>query len=199
MVMAAMIEAGHEYLWLMLLFASAGVFHHAGIKIPFFAFFAHDSGLRPKEAPTNMLVAMGIAAFMCILVGSYPEFLYQLLPWENDYVAYDLTHTLTQLQLLFFSALAFVWLNKKGLYPPELKSVNLDFEWIYRKVMPATGSSLMKIAGNINTSLIRFTMGALNALPATKFGTDANATTMTLRMAVGFVVLAILAFASQFI
>ncbi len=199
MVMAAMIEAGHEYLWLMLLFASAGVFHHAGIKIPFFAFFAHDSGLRPKEAPTNMLVAMGIAAFMCILVGSYPEFLYQLLPWENDYVAYDLTHTLTQLQLLFFSALAFVWLNKKGLYPPELKSVNLDFEWIYRKVMPATGLSLMKIAGNINTSLVGFTMAALNALPTVKRSTDANAATMTLRMAIGFVVLVVLAFATQFI
>jgi multicomponent Na+:H+ antiporter subunit D len=109
MVMAAMIEDGHDYLWLMLLFASAGVFHHAGIKIPFFAFFAHDSGLRPKEAPTNMLVAMGIAAFMCILVGTYPEFLYQMLPWdmEKQYVTYDLTHTLTQ-DLLQFSDLAWI-------------------------------------------------------------------------------------------
>ena len=52
---------GHALVWLCLLFASAGVFHHAGIKIPFFAFFAHDSGLRPKEAPINMLLAMGIS------------------------------------------------------------------------------------------------------------------------------------------
>jgi multicomponent Na+:H+ antiporter subunit D len=50
---------GHMMIWLCLLFASAGVFHHAGIKIPFFAFFAHDSGKRPKEAPLNMLIAMG--------------------------------------------------------------------------------------------------------------------------------------------
>jgi multicomponent Na+:H+ antiporter subunit D len=199
MVMAAMIEAGHEYLWLMLLFASAGVFHHAGIKIPFFAFFAHDSGLRPKEAPTNMLVAMGLAAFICILVGTYPEFLYQLLPWENDYVAYDLTHTLTQLQLLFFSALAFVWLNKKGLYPPELKSVNLDFEWFYRKVMPATGLGIAKIADSIKTVTVGFTVTAIGALPRTKRGNDANAATLTLRMAIGFVLLAILAFVTQFI
>eukprot|EP00581_Thalassiosira_minuscula_P035063 CAMPEP_0184460656 /NCGR_PEP_ID=MMETSP0740-20130409/41459_1 /TAXON_ID=385413 /ORGANISM="Thalassiosira miniscula, Strain CCMP1093" /LENGTH=77 /DNA_ID=CAMNT_0026834037 /DNA_START=36 /DNA_END=266 /DNA_ORIENTATION=- len=76
MVMAAMIEAGHEYLWLMLLFASAGVFHHAGIKIPFFAFFAHDSGLRPKEAPINMLAAMFIASVLCIVIGSYPDLMY---------------------------------------------------------------------------------------------------------------------------
>ena len=40
---------------LILLFASAGVFHHSGIKIPYFAFFAHDSGIRVKEAPPNML------------------------------------------------------------------------------------------------------------------------------------------------
>jgi len=200
MVMAAMIEAGHEYLWLMLLFASAGVFHHAGIKIPFFAFFAHDSGLRPKEAPTNMLVAMGIASFICILVGTYPEFLYQMLPWdmEKAYVPYDLTHTLTQLQLLFFSALAFVWLNKKGLYPPELKSVNLDTEWLYRKVLPTTGNGLARIANNIKAGVIEISVSALNALPVMKRGNDANAATLTLRMALGFVVLAVLAFVTQF-
>ncbi|AEP29279.1 Na(+)/H(+) antiporter subunit D [Brumicola nitratireducens] len=200
MVMAAMIEAGHEYLWLMLLFASAGVFHHAGIKIPFFAFFAHDSGLRPKEAPTNMLVAMGIASFICILVGTYPEFLYQMLPWdmEKAYVPYDLTHTLTQLQLLFFSALAFVWLNKKGLYPPELKSVNLDTEWLYRKVLPTTGNGLARIANNIKAGVIEISVSAFNALPVMKRGNDANAATLTLRMALGFVVLAVLAFVTQF-
>ncbi len=67
MVMTAMIQEGYDYLWLMLLFASAGVFHHAGIKIPFFAFFHHDSGIRTKEAPLNMLLAMGIAAVLCVV------------------------------------------------------------------------------------------------------------------------------------
>ncbi len=137
MVMAAMLEDNYDYLWLLMLFASAGVFHHAGIKIPYFAFFAHDSGLRPQEAPTNMLVAMGLAAVVCLFIGMQPQYLYALLPWEVTYWPYDLTHVLTQLQLLFFSALAFVWLNKQGLYPPELRSVNLDVEWIYRKLVPA--------------------------------------------------------------
>ena len=136
MVMAAMIEAHYDYLWLLMLFASAGVFHHAGIKIPYFAFFAHDSGMRPQEAPTNMLVAMGLAAFACLFIGMQPQYLYAMLPWEVTYWPYDVTHVLTQLQLLFFSALAFVWLNQKGLYPPELRSVNLDVEWLYRKVLP---------------------------------------------------------------
>jgi multicomponent Na+:H+ antiporter subunit D len=139
MVMTAMIHEGYDYLWLMLLFASAGVFHHAGIKIPYFAFFHHDSGIRCKEAPTNMLIAMTIAAVLCIFIGSFPEYLYALLPWAVDYWPYDVTHVLAQLQILFFSALAFVWLNKQGLYPPELRSVNIDSEWFYRKLLPSAG------------------------------------------------------------
>jgi len=136
MIMTALMIEDYGYLWLLMLFASAGVFHHAGIKIPYFAFFAHDSGLRPKEAPTNMLIAMGIAAALCLFIGMQPQYLYAMLPWEVDYWPYDATHVLTQLQLLFFSAFAFVWLNQKNMYPPELHSTNLDVEWFYRKVAP---------------------------------------------------------------
>jgi multicomponent Na+:H+ antiporter subunit D len=133
-------DAAHEgyyIVWGILLFASAGVFHHSGIKIPYFAFFAHDSGLRPKEAPKHMLWAMGITAFLCVAIGVYPEPLYALLPYEVEYVPYTTTHVITQLQLLFFSALAFTVLMRTGIYPPELKSVNLDFDWTYRKLFPA--------------------------------------------------------------
>ena len=137
MVMTALMQEDHGYFWLLMLFASAGVFHHAGIKIPYFAFFHHDSGIRTQEVPLNMLVAMAIAAALCIFIGSQPQYLYALLPWEVDYWPYDTTHVLAQMQLLFFSALAFVWLNKKNLYPPELRSVNLDAEWLYRKLLPA--------------------------------------------------------------
>ena len=148
-----MIDSGHEYLWLMLLFASAGVFHHAGIKIPYFAFFAHDSGIRTKEAPMNMLIAMSIAATLCLFIGMQPQYLYALLPWEVNYWPYDTTHVLAQLQLLFFSALAFVWLNKQGLYPPELHSVNLDMEWFYRKLLPNTALAIRNGVATSATAL----------------------------------------------
>jgi multicomponent Na+:H+ antiporter subunit D len=157
MVMAAMIEQGYDYLWLMLLFASAGVFHHAGIKIPYFAFFAHDSGIRTREAPLNMLIAMSIAAILCIFIGSQPQLLYTLLPWQVDYWPYDTTHVLSQLQLLFFSALAFVWLNKQGLYPPELHAVNIDAEWLYRKLLPGAAGMVYDFS---RRSCIRFVSSA---------------------------------------
>ena len=147
--------AGYEHMALVtfvLLFASAGVMEHSGIKIPFFAFFAHDSGKRPKEAPWNMLLAMGIAASFCILIGVYPSALYDILPnrafnshSNATYSAYSVTHVVTQFELLLFAALAFGVLLKMKVYPPELPSVNLDFDWVYRKAIPRVGMSFVTL------------------------------------------------------
>jgi multicomponent Na+:H+ antiporter subunit D len=149
MVMVAALDGGYGWVWLALLFASAGVFHHAGIKIPFFAFFAHDSGLRVKEAPAPMLIAMTIAAAICIFNGIYPWLLYDMLPFPVDYEPYTWAHVLTQCQLLFFSALAFTWLKLYRLYPPELPGINIDAEWIYRKLLPAVARRGLAVAGAI--------------------------------------------------
>lgn len=153
MVMSAALEEGHDWIWLMLLFASAGVFHHAGIKIPYFAFFAHDSGIRANDPPNNMLLAMGISAALCIAIGIYPQALYSLLPYDTGYNPYDATHVLAQTQLLFFSALAFVWLNLKGFYPPELRSTNLDFDWLYRRAVPSLLQPLFSTIWRIDRGL----------------------------------------------
>ena len=149
MVMTAALEQGYWWVWLMLLFASAGVFHHAGIKIPFFAFFSHDSGIRVKEAPGNMLAAMALAAALSIFIGCYPWLLYDLLPYTTGYNPFDSTHVLAQLQLLFFSALAFTWLKLKGIYPPELHAINLDVDWSFRKLIPGIIDSIVRTGQRI--------------------------------------------------
>ncbi len=153
MVMSAALNNGYDWIWLMLLFASAGVFHHAGIKIPYFAFFAHDSGLKATEPPNNMLFAMLIAAGLCVAIGIYPAALYSLLPYDTGYNPYDATHVLAQTQLLFFSALAFVWLNLRGMYPPELRSTNLDFDWFYRKAFPVAWNKTAETTSKLDASL----------------------------------------------
>jgi multicomponent Na+:H+ antiporter subunit D len=79
---------------------------------------------------------MTIAALLCIGIGTFPGMLYALLPYDTGYSPYDVTHVLAQLQLLAFSALAFTWLKLAGIYPPELKSVNLDSDWLYRRLVP---------------------------------------------------------------
>lgn len=125
--------------YLVLLFASAGVLEHSGIKIPYFAFFAHDQFApsvtgkdRPKEAPTPMFIAMALASFLCILIGVQPQLLYALLPFEVEHNAYSASHVVTQMQLLLFAILAFALLVKFRLYPAELRSQVLDVDWTWR-------------------------------------------------------------------
>ncbi len=150
MTMAAALQGGYNYVWLILLFASAGVFHHSGIKIPFFAFFAHDSGIRAKDPPLNMQIAMGIAAFFCIFIGCVPLFLYDLLPYPVAYAPYTAPHVLTQYQLLLFSALAFTLLKISGIYPPELPGINIDIEWTYRRALPRMTQWLLNVFGPLD-------------------------------------------------
>ncbi|MGM0452412.1 MAG: Na(+)/H(+) antiporter subunit D [Thermodesulfobacteriota bacterium] len=156
------------FVWLVLQFASAGVFHHAGIKVPFFMFFGHDSGIRAKEPPFNMLLAMLAAAFLCVFLGIRFDLLYALLPYAVDYAPYTGAHVVGQLQLLMFGALAFCLLILSGRYPAELRAINLDVDWFYRKgaaaLAAAADSSLNRLnhfceavfAGRIPALLQRF-------------------------------------------
>ena len=122
-------------------------------QIPYFAFFGHDSGIRCKEAPLHMCLAMGIAATLCIGIGCFPDPLYALLPYSVDYKPYaDFGHSLTQLQLLLFAALAFAVLMRTGLYPSEQNAINLDTDWLYRRLAP-------KILGSVMNNLIIVTNG----------------------------------------
>ena len=166
MVMTSAAEEGYVFVFLCLLFASAGVFHHAGIKIPYFAFFAHDSGIRTSDPPRNMLAAMAIAAAICVFNGAYPWVLYDLLPWDAAYEPYTATHVITQLQLLFFSALAFALLMLSGLYPPEMRLVNLDTDWLLRRparrAATAAGGAAMAVWSG---GLERLRAAALAARP----------------------------------
>jgi len=147
-ILFSVAEEGYWLLWLVLLFASAGVLDHSGIKVPFFSFFAHDQGLRCKEAPKNMLLAMGITATACIGIGVAPDLLYALLPSSMDFHPYTLDHTITQLQLLFFAGLGFVLLYINGWYPAEIRAINLDTDWFYRKPLHQLASSGLKAFNN---------------------------------------------------
>lgn len=162
MIMEAVAAERHTIVWVMLLFASAGVFHHAGIKVPYFAFFSHDSGKHCAEAPMNMLIAMGIAAALCIGIGCMPNTFYALLPFEVDYVPYTSAHVITQLQLLLFSALAFTYLMRSGIYPPELPSVNLDFDWVYRRLGPVLVEAARYRLGQLRSGLANSAVAGRN-------------------------------------
>ena len=158
LIMSSLGYEGLTFIYFMLLFASAGVLHHSGIKIPFFAFFAHESGLKPKEAPMNMIVAMILSSLLCILIGIFPSQFYQILPYNTYYQPYDFSHVLSQLQLLMFAVFAFICLWHFKIYPPELNSTVLNSDWFYRvlfyKIINIFISRVFKIWDNFSKKII---------------------------------------------
>ncbi|MEM7429373.1 MAG: Na(+)/H(+) antiporter subunit D, partial [Pseudomonadota bacterium] len=125
--------------YMLLAAASAGVFLHAGIKFPWFVFFQKDSGLRPKDAPWNMAAAMIFFSALCLLIGMFPNFFYQFLPFPVEYEAYKIGKVLFYLQLLLFSGLAFFLLL------PLMKrtlTISLDTDWLWRVLFARAGTIL---------------------------------------------------------
>ena len=156
LTMSAVAEGYYMLTFIGLLIASAGVMEHSGIKIPYFAFFGHDSGIRCKEAPWHMCLAMGAAAVLCIAIGWFPQALYALLPYPVVYQPYaDFGHSVTQLQLLLFAALAFVVLKRTGMYPAEQASLNLDTDWFYRRAAPRVIHKIVTVSRQAGRTSLR--------------------------------------------
>ncbi len=155
LISQAAAQESMAFVYFMLAAASAGVFLHAGIKFPWFVFFQRDSGLRPKDAPWNMALAMLIFAGLCILLGVAPELLYSLLPYPVDYQAYTPGKVLFYLQLLLFSGLAFFLLL------PLMKrtlTISLDTDWLWRALLP-------RIAGHIIRASLKIGQPFLATIP----------------------------------
>ena len=164
LIMSALGYKGLIAAYLVLLAASAGVLHHSGIKIPYFAFFGHDGGHKVKEAPFGMLVARAGASALCIGIGSFPAIFYQILPYSIDYNPYDASHVLGQMELLIFSILAFTFLMRFGFYPPELKSTVLNTDWLYRRVAVWLGRPILLAVMTVWNSAMRAIAGYRDAI-----------------------------------
>jgi multicomponent Na+:H+ antiporter subunit D len=135
MVVSSAGESHRATIFLLLTLASAGTFLHTGLKLPYYMFFGRDRdrrthGVRAHEPPANMLVAMGLAAAACVLIGVFPALLYGYLPFPVDYAPYTARHVLATLGLLGFTALGFFVLLAH--LDPE-PTVSLDTDWFYRK------------------------------------------------------------------
>jgi len=134
-VTKSMVVSGAAYdhrpvISLLLTLASAGTFLHTGLKLPYYMFFGKDSGIRAAEPPKNMLIAMGMAAFLCIGIGVLPGPLYDLLPFPVEFHPYTGDHVTSALGILLFTGLGFFMLLKK--LDPE-PTISVDTDWVYRK------------------------------------------------------------------
>ena len=134
MIVAAAGRDGRPTIELLLHLASIGTFLHTGLKLPWGIWFGtrqgeEDSIPDAQEAPPNMLIAMGIGAFLCILTGVYPALLYQLLPYPVDFHPYEAGSVIAMIQLLLATLAAFmIYIKKLGGEP----TISVDTDWFYR-------------------------------------------------------------------
>jgi multicomponent Na+:H+ antiporter subunit D len=129
----------------LLTLASAGTFLHTGLKVPYFIWFgknncSQETWDKAADPPLHMHLAMGIAAFLCIFIGVYTPYLYNMLPYAVDYQPYTAYHLSEAMQILLFTALGFFLFIKK-LTPEPVTSLDLD--WFYRM-----GGQVFQITAN---------------------------------------------------
>lgn len=125
--------------YLMLEGASIGTFLHTGLKLPWNIWLqgknepAEELEARLKDSalnsPLNMLIGMGILAFLCIILGIFPKILYNLLPYPVEFVPYTLTRVFSLTQMFIFTFLGFWLLRKLVVGHP---TYTLDTDWLVR-------------------------------------------------------------------
>jgi multicomponent Na+:H+ antiporter subunit D len=134
MIVAAGFEDHRLWASFMLLIASSGTFLHTGLKVPYFIWFgknncSDETWERAADPPWNMRAAMTAASILCIWIGCYTPYLYDMLPYPVDYHPYTAYHVSETLQILLFTAVGFFLFLKKLVPQP---TISLDMDWFYR-------------------------------------------------------------------
>ena len=161
MVVSAAGESHRAAIFLTLTLASAGTFLHTGLKLPYYMFFGRDRGLVAREPPANMLVAMGLAAAACIVIGVAPALLYAQLPYHVEYAPYTVRHVLATLGLLAFTALGFFALLPH--LDPE-PTISLDTDWFYRRGLSAVMAHAFRLLARVEHLLAYVYEGVVSGL-----------------------------------
>jgi multicomponent Na+:H+ antiporter subunit D len=135
LVVAGAFEEHFLAVGFFLLLVSTGTFVSTALKIVYFVWFgknncSEETWEAAGDPPWNMMIAMTLGATLCIVVGTAPGFLYELLPYHVEYNPHTMYHFMETLQLLGFAALAF-FLFKKAVEPVD--RICLDIDWVYRK------------------------------------------------------------------
>lgn len=160
---SAAAEAGNGAMELLLSLASIGTFLSITLKMTYFMFFAPaQNGLEIKRPiPKNMMVAMGIAAFMNIIFGIVPSLLHNALPYPIEYHAYTVDHLTQYVEVLVASMIPFLVYLAHMMPHSKLA---LDFDWFYRKPLVSCVSWISSLCCAIRDGLGGMFRGMVDGL-----------------------------------
>ncbi|MFC1572602.1 Na(+)/H(+) antiporter subunit D [Candidatus Eisenbacteria bacterium] len=168
MVVAAAGEEHITWAFMLLSLASVGTFLSIGLKLAYAAWMGEDRGIKPEKAPTNMIVAMSMAAFLCTLLGLKPGLLYQYLPYAVHWNPFTAGHIIEAVQMIVFTFFMFYLLIPK--FVPHA-TISLDTDVFYRRPAPVMRAVFLNGIGWIFDSMhvlihrIAARVGALFADP----------------------------------
>ncbi len=155
MIVAAAFDAHLNWAAILMTMASVGTFLSVGLKVPYAIWFgerrcSEETWRKAADPGWNMHGAMIVTSALCLFIGVYTPYLYDMLPDQSalykPYTAYHLAETL---QILAFTALGF-WLFLKKLHPKA--KISLDMDWFYRAPAPWLGRVLV---GGVNQIFLR--------------------------------------------
>ncbi len=135
MIITASFESHLLVAGFLLTLVSVGTFLVAGLRLPYLIFFgetrcSEETWQKAEDPPWNMTMAMGVAAFLCFIIGSYLPFLYNMLPYADaEYNPYNGNHLSETFQILAFTVVAFIFLKQKL---RARATISLDLDWFYR-------------------------------------------------------------------
>lgn len=152
--------SGHMALWLLLMFAVSAELVALVIRIPFLTFFGSGNYERAHhtlvdDAPLSMCAAMGISALLCVSIGIAPILMQTILPFPAGALIYTASHVFTQMQVIAFGALAFVFLYRRAVVPEPLPFSIVEFDWTYRRLIPFLTNRLARLVHDVETIIER--------------------------------------------
>ncbi|MBL0319938.1 MAG: hypothetical protein IPP74_11730 [Alphaproteobacteria bacterium] len=126
--------APYDQSWLsfaVLTLGSASILQ-VGFRFTWMIFFNRDAGFRKQSTPFSLLLPSFIAAFICLILGVVPQFLFSLLPGHLTFDGYVHGEWYNQCQLILYSIIGFF-----VVYPllVPVKGISLDIDWLYRIVL----------------------------------------------------------------
>lgn len=171
MVIGAAAQEHMVFLEIVLIIGSVGTFL-SFVKLIYYVFFAKNDSIEAKEAPLPMLLAMGIAAFCCILYGLFPSLLYTLLPFPVDYHAFGIAH-LIETGIVGAAAAVILFLGWKLFVPKEKKipefmeiyrAAGNGFIWFCTSPLTLTAQALESVQNRVIGHLVWFSQNPVAAL-----------------------------------
>jgi multicomponent K+:H+ antiporter subunit A len=159
-------EEANIWLWVLLEIASFGTFL-SFLKLGYFAFL-RPGNTKASDPPILMQAGMLGAAFLCILIGVFPEILYALLPYPTTYQAYAPAPLLGAGLVLGAALLFFYAVGRKWLEPHDVGLKDFDVAY------GAVACGLMRCAAGLQTVFVKIygyaVSGALGLFNAGKLG-----------------------------